>query len=157
MKIIILIILQSSLIYNSWSQELRREKKNFIFLNQSLFDVGGKEINLSVKSNTLGYKIFNKKMGFGIELNRLQMLKNSLKPIGPTDCIYRRDNLYLLYSSFPVSYSFTEFCLLKNLIFSIDIAPSFLIGGKNKYYFSNTNINNYNLFNLSRIPPLTKF
>lgn len=109
--------------------------KNSIQFNQSIFNYGGdKFFDCDLNSNDLSYTRFFKNLGFGLGINRIQLLKQGLEPLGPLDEVYRRDNLQLYYSQILISYRFMNLCASKNLKVCIDFAPSLLIGGRNKYY-----------------------
>lgn len=136
MKISLLFFIQ--MLFFSWvfSQDLIQPTKNSISFYQSLYNFGGNEIKFSAKSNSLGYMHFFKNLGVGLDVNRIQMKKDGLNPIMPYEEWERKDNLQLYYANVLFSYRFVNFCPIKNLNVKIDVAPSFLIGGKNSYYSS---------------------
>lgn len=108
--------------------------KNSIQFNQSLFNFGDSRIYFDLGSTDLSYNRFFKNFGIGLGINRIQLVKQGLEPIGPTDEVARRDNLHLYYLQVLLSYRFVDFCPVKNINVNIDIAPTFLIGGKNSFY-----------------------
>lgn len=110
--------------------------KNSFQLNQSVLYFGGFRINSDFSSKDVSYTRFYKNFGAGLGINRIQMAKQGLTPIQPFEEVDRRDNLHLYYLHVLLSYRFVKFCPVKNLKVSIDVAPSILIGGQNKYYSS---------------------
>lgn len=134
MKIVISFLCQICFLSIIWSQDSLSKHQNSVYFNQSLFDFGGNEVFFSLQSSSIGYKHYSRNIGFGLEFNRIQMKNEGLQPIGPVDEISRRDNLRLFYVNTVLSYRFTNFCFFKNLGVELDLAPSFLIGGKNDYY-----------------------
>lgn len=134
MKLIALILFQAVFASFSNAQSSEKVLKNVIGIHQSIYDCGGTRVRFSTKSSALDYIHYFKNLGVGIALNRIQMKKEGLHPIGPTDEVFRRDNLNLYYANILVSYRFKNFCPIEKLVVKLDIAPSFLVGGQNSYY-----------------------
>lgn len=136
MKYIFSIFFICSLCLKIEAQSDQEYLKNSFQLNQSLWNYAGSRIHFDFSSTDVNYTRFFKNFGTGLGINRIQLVKQGLSPIKPYEEIDRRDNLHLYYLQFLLSYRFVQFCLVNNLKVSIDIAPSILIGGQNKYYAS---------------------